>query len=90
MIDKQPLTCTLKLNHFSASLVSFQIVVGVEVYLSPAWDDVSIIYKGSNWKKGTFKEAARRTSQHKEQLMNKKYKRKTISNLRNIVLNNKI
>ena len=46
------------------------------MYLSPGWDDVSIIYKGSNWKKGTFKEAARRTSQHKEQLMNKKDKKR--------------
>ena len=53
---------------------------------SPAWDDVRIIYTENNWKKRNFKEAARITSHNKEQLMNKKDERKTISNLWNIVL----
>ena len=53
---------------------------------SPAWDDVTIIYRENNWKKRKFKEAARRvTSHNKEHLMNKKEERKTISNLWNIV-----
>ena len=53
---------------------------------SPAWDDVAIIYRENNWKKRKFKEAARRVILHnKEQLMNKKEERKTISNLWNIV-----
>ena len=47
---------------------------------SPVWDDVGIIYRESNWKKAKFKEAARITSQNKEQLINKKYEGKTISN----------
>ena len=55
----------------------------------PAWVDVRIIYRENNWKKGKFKEAARITSHNKEQLMNKKDERKTISNLWNIVLNDK-
>ena len=56
---------------------------------SPAWDDVTIIYRENNWKKRKFKEVARTTSHNKEQLMIKKVERKTISNLWNIVLNNK-
>ena len=55
----------------------------------PAWDDVRIIYRENNWKKGKFKEAPRITSQNKEQLMNKKGERKTSSNLWNIILNDK-
>ena len=54
-----------------------------------AWNDVRIIYRENNWKKRKFKEAARIISHNKEQLMNKKDERKTISNLWNIVLNNK-
>ena len=45
---------------------------------SSAQDDVRIIYRENNWKK-----------YNKEQLMNKKDERKTISNLWNIVLNGK-
>ena len=56
----------------------------------PAWDDVRIIYKENNQKKRKFKEAARITSCNKEQLINKKDKGKKISNLWNIVLNDKI
>ena len=56
---------------------------------SPAWDDVRIIYRENNWKKRKFKEAARITSYNKEQLMNKKYERKTVSNLWNMVLSDK-
>ena len=48
---------------------------------SPAWDDVRIIYRGNNWNKRKFKEAARATLHNKEQLMNKKGERKAISNL---------
>ena len=48
---------------------------------SPAWGDVRVIYIENNWKKRKFKEAARVTSHNKEQLMNKKEERKTISNL---------
>ena len=55
----------------------------------PAWDDVRIIYRENNWKRGKFKGAARITSQNKEQLMNKKGERKTSSNLWNIILNDK-
>ena len=56
----------------------------------PVWDDVRIIYRENNWKKKKFKEAARKISHNKEQLMNKKKdERKTISNLWNIVLNYK-
>ena len=55
----------------------------------PAWNDVRIIYRENNWKKGKFNEAARITSHNKEQLMNKKDERKTISNFWNIVLNDK-
>ena len=51
---------------------------------SPAWDDTRIIYIENNWKKRKFKEAARITSHNKEQLMNKKDERQTISNLWNI------
>ena len=57
---------------------------------SAAWDDVRIIYRENNWKKRKFKEVARTTSHNKEQLMIKKVERKTISNLWNTVLNNKI
>ena len=53
-----------------------------------AWDNVKIIYRENNWKKRKFKEAARITSHNREQLMNKKDERKTISNLWNIILNN--
>ena len=56
---------------------------------SAAWDDVRIIYRENNWKKRKFKEAARITSYNKEQLMNKKYERKTVSNLWNMVLSDK-
>ena len=56
---------------------------------SPAWNDVKIIYRGNNWNKRKFKEAARATLHNKEQLMNKKGERKAISNLWNIVLNDK-
>ena len=54
---------------------------------SPAWNGLSVIYRENNWKKRKFKEAARITSHNKEQLMNKKDERKSISNLWNIVLN---
>ena len=47
---------------------------------SPAWDDVMIIYRESHWKKRKFKEAPRITSHNKEEWMNKKDERKTISN----------
>ena len=56
---------------------------------SPAWDDVRIFYRENNWKKRKFKEAARITSHNKGQLMNIKDQIKTISNLWNIVLNDK-
>ena len=56
---------------------------------SPARDDVRIIYRENNWKKRKLKEAARIISHNKEQLMNKKDERKTISNLWNVVLNDK-
>ena len=56
---------------------------------SPAWDDVRIIYREINWKNTKFKEAARITSHNKEQLMNRKDERRAISNLWNIVLNDK-
>ena len=56
---------------------------------APAWNDVKIIYRENNWKKRKFKQTARITSHNKEQLMNKKDERKTISNLWNIVLNDK-
>ena len=56
---------------------------------SPVWDDAKIIYRENNWKKRNFKEAARITSQNKEQSINKKDERKTISNLWNIILNDK-
>ena len=56
---------------------------------SPAWNDVRIIYRENNWKKRKFKEAAKITSHNKEKLMNKKDKRKTISNLWNIFLSDK-
>ena len=56
---------------------------------SRAQDDVRIIYRENNWKKGKFEEAARITSQNKEQLMNKKGERKTSFNLWNIILNDK-
>ena len=56
---------------------------------SPAWDDARIIYREINWKKRNVKEATRLTSHNKKQLMNKKDERKTISNLWNIVLNDK-
>ena len=56
---------------------------------SPAWDEVRIIYRENNWKKRKLKEAAIITSENKEQLINKKDERKLISNLWNIVLNNK-
>ena len=56
----------------------------------PAWKDVRIIYRENNWKKRKLKEAAKITLHNKEQLMNKKDERKTISNLWNIVLNDKI
>ena len=49
---------------------------------STVWDDVTIIYRENNSKKRKFKEAARITSHNKEQLINKKDERKTISNLR--------
>ena len=57
---------------------------------SPAYYDERIICRENNWKKKKFKEAAKITSKNKEQLMNKKDERKTISNLRNIDLNDKI
>ena len=53
---------------------------------SPSWNDVRIIYRENNWKKRKFIKAAIITSHNKEQLMNKKVERKTISNLWNIVL----
>ena len=56
---------------------------------SSVWDDVRIIYRKNNMKKRKFEEAARITSHNKEQLMNKKDERKSISNLCNIVLNEK-
>ena len=56
---------------------------------SPAWDDVRIIYRENNRNRRNFKEAARITSLNKEQFMNKKKKRKLISNLWNIILNDK-
>ena len=56
---------------------------------SPACDNVRIIHRENNWKKTKFKEAARIKSNNKEQLMNKKNGRKTISNLWNITLNDK-
>ena len=56
---------------------------------SPAWDGVRIIYSENNWRKRKFKEVARITSHNKEQLMNKKDERKTISNSWNILLNDK-
>ena len=52
----------------------------------PALDDVRIIYRENNSKKRKFKEEARITSHNK---MNKKNKWKTISNLWNIILNDK-
>ena len=45
------------------------------------WGDVRIIYRENNWKKRKIKEAARITWHNKEQLINKKDERKTISNL---------
>ena len=51
---------------------------------SSVWDDVRIIYRENNWKKRKSEEAARITSHNKEQLMNKKDERKSISNLCNI------
>ena len=56
---------------------------------SSVWDDVRIIYRKNNMKKRKFEEAVRITSHNKEQLMNKKDERKSISNLCNIVLNEK-
>ena len=56
---------------------------------SSAWDEVKISYRENNWKKRELKEAARITSHNKEQLMNKKDERKTISNSWNILLNEK-
>ena len=53
------------------------------------WDDVRIIYRENNWKNRKFKEAARIASQNKEQLINKKDERKIISNIWNIILNDK-
>ena len=55
----------------------------------PVWDYVRIIYRENNWKKRKCNEATRITLHNKEQLMNKKYERKTISNLWNIVLKDK-
>ena len=54
-----------------------------------SWDDVKIIYRENNWKKRKFKEAARIISHNKEQMMNKKDEIKKISNLWNVVLNDK-
>ena len=56
---------------------------------SPACDNVRIIYRENNWKKRKFKEAARIASHNKEQLIDKKDERKAISNLWNIILNDK-
>ena len=56
---------------------------------SPACDNVIITYSENNWKKRKFKEAARITSHNKEQLIDKKDERKAISNLWNIILNDK-
>ena len=56
---------------------------------SPVANDVRITYRENNWKKRKFKEAARVTVQNKEQLMNKKDERKTISNSWRIILNSK-
>ena len=56
---------------------------------SHMWDDVRIIYRGNSAKKRKFKEAAGITSDNKEELTDKKNERKTISNLWNIILNNK-
>ena len=56
---------------------------------SPGWDDVISVYSENNWKMRKFQEAAKITSHNKEQLMNKKDKRKTISNLWKIALNDK-
>ena len=54
---------------------------------SPKWNDVRIVYRGNNYKRRKFKEAAKITSHNKEQLMNRKNERKAIFNLWNIVLN---
>ena len=56
---------------------------------SPACDDGRIICRKNNWKKKKFKETAKITSHSKEQLINNKYERKTISNLWNMILNDK-
>ena len=53
----------------------------------PACKDIKIIHDDNNWKKRQFKKAARIILHKKSQLMNKKEKRKTISNLWNIILN---
>ena len=50
---------------------------------------VRIIYRENNQKKRKFKVAAKKTSHNKEQLINKKDERKTISNLWNTILNHK-
>ena len=44
----------------------------------PAWD-VRIIYRENTWKNRKFKEAAQMTAHNKEQLMNEKDERKTVS-----------
>ena len=54
---------------------------------SPGWNDVRIIYNENNWKKRKFKKAPRITSHNKQ--LKKKDERKTISNLWNVVLNDK-
>ena len=56
---------------------------------SPVANDVRITYRENNWKKRKFKEAARVTVHNKEQPMNKKDERKTISNSWRIILNSK-
>ena len=48
---------------------------------SPTWDDVRIVDRENNWKTKKFKKAATIISHNKEQLMNEKDERKTISNL---------
>ena len=79
------MACGFHMLSFITSLSQHMKTTGIP----PAWDDIRIIYRENNWKKRKFKEAARITSHNKEQLMNKKHERKTISNLWNIVLNDK-
>ena len=56
---------------------------------SPTSDDVRNIYRENNSKNRKFKEATTITSHNQKQLINKIDKRRKISNLCNIVLNDK-